>query len=102
MKKSTILLGAVLTGLTSLVSAHQVNGEFHDNSWNWVNGNHFGTIANDTNSVSTIHMHTVEKMVEKMADSKAVDKIDSNNSKMSEKIDNIPMYDTGIKPVNSK
>jgi hypothetical protein len=100
MKKLSLIVGSVAIATSAF--AHQVSGEFHDKSWNWNNGSHFGemikngagdnAVVNYTKTAHThangeTHHHTDNMKEEHIATDKEMQQ---------------PLFDTGIKPSNSK
>lgn len=100
MKKLSLVVGGFLV-LSSSVFAHQISGEFHDASWNWNNGSHFAKMMNNSGDNAVVKMdayshthadgavHYHDKVV------KPADEMMQSNTKE-------PVFDTGIRPSNSK
>jgi hypothetical protein len=100
MKKISLVISGVMFVSSSF--AHQVSGQFQNSSWNWNNGSHFSQVVSDsvesmivnstdvTHSTPTSHTHASGDTHKHVADDAA----------MSSKKE--PMFDTGMKPSNSK
>ena len=123
MKKIGVMIGSVM--FASMAFAHQISGEFYDSSWNWNNGSHSAMVNKSidvgnpvVHATEIIHTHTDVDVHNTVANDKAI--AESKNQVVKSKNQVVkyrnqvvkyrnqvvdvkePVFDTGIRPSNSK